>query len=689
MTRGIRTIIFAITFILLLIVFYFSTGDFFPKSSINVILFSALLMLSFVTLFLEHYFTSPTDVLASTIAILLLISPLKDHLSNYGIWYIIFWFYNALLLFIALLSLLLLDDNKSSSSLQNRTSFYLKQLATYFGNGKLLFFLLFILTMLFYIDSQSPSFLILFGYATVILLINPKKYLLSLRKASSDKQNDIGEIFRVLSKNVFLAKLYESIESVHKFDFVEFNYAFDDEGKYHKGLIIDTYFLNQEQWVKILSTRQMKQILGDESQNNNINSNVVYKLKAVNAPDFLAKFIGTIIEGSSIGKIRFEYNSKADISEGDLLQLSIGNKTVLYQIIQGHTTVEKLESKNEAGCIVGEAVQIGIWNNQLRSFEKFGWVPDINTPVFLASDIEPTTTVKGEYIIGTLSNTNYPVIINMADAISHHLAILGITGSGKSVFARNLIRQIMLDGTKLICVDFTNEYKNKFNDIPISSIINEPNATEMFDAIDVLSLELAKFKNQQDKTLIDEKQNLIKSKFYNSIKEFLESNQSITLFELPDVSNTTGILEYTKWFFKVLFDIARKENNFDKKICIVLEEAHTVIPEWNFIGISEKEASSLVNSIGQIALQGRKYNIGFIIVAQRTANVSKTILTQCNSIIAFKQFDRTSSEFLANYMGIDMVAALPNLQPRQSIAVGKGFRAGIPMIVQIPEIKEP
>ena len=123
----------------------------------------------------------------------------------------------------------------------------------------------------------------------------------------------------------------------------------------------------------------------------------------------------------------------------------------------------------------------------------------------------------------------------------------------------------------------------------------------------------------------------------------------------------------------------------DLKACGILT---TVIPEWNFIGVSEKKAQSLVNSIGQIALQGRKYKVGFIVIAQRTANVSKTVLTQCNSIIAFQQFDKTSSDFLSNYMGTAMVSALSNLKFRQAIAVGKAFKTGIPLIFEVPVINE-
>jgi DNA helicase HerA-like ATPase len=77
-----------------------------------------------------------------------------------------------------------------------------------------------------------------------------------------------------------------------------------------------------------------------------------------------------------------------------------------------------------------------------------------------------------------------------------------------------------------------------------------------------------------------------------------------------------------------------------------------------------------------------------MVIAQRTANVSKTVLTQCNSVVAFQQFDKTGADFLTNYMGSEMVGALPMLRPRQAIAVGKAFRSGMPTIFQVPDIAE-
>lgn len=689
MSKTQRITLFVSTSVMLFLIFYVSTGRIFPSSEQSIILLTALLMLSFVTLFLEHFFTTPTDVLASTISILLLMAPLHSQLSNLGLWYWIFFGYNLFLLLTSLTALLLLDAHKSSTALQNRLSSVLKRFSVSFGNGRFLFFALFLLTLVFYVDSQSNQFLVLAGYASAILLVDPKGFVLSAWRSRRVTGLDIGEIIGVQSRNTFLAKLYTERIPVRRFDLAEFRYSMDDGRRVFKGMIVDNYLLNEQQWIKILATEQILQALGSEPHSKINVANVVYKIDVHDAPEFLGRFVGVVIEHSSIMKVRFDYAGRTPVSEGNLLEAHVSGNQVLYQIVQGLTEIEALDQKNEAGLIVGEAIQLGIWDSDRLLFEKFGWVPEINVPLFLAPATPAFVSAPGEEQVGAIPGTNYPVLLNLRQAVTHHTAILGVTGSGKSVFCRNLLRKIIADGTKVICVDFTNEYRSKFPDLAPENVVPAARKDELFDAIDTLSMELEKFANQQNKQLIAGKMEVLKEGFYQAVKEFMQSEKPLALFELPDVSNTTGILEYTKWFFRGLFQIARQDANFGKQVCVVLEEAHTVIPEWNFIGVEERKAQSLVNSISQIALQGRKYNVGFIVVAQRTANVSKTVLTQCNTIVAFQQFDKTSADFLLNYMGTEMVAALPALRFRQAIAVGKAFRSGIPVIFEVPEIQEP
>jgi len=301
-----------------------------------------------------------------------------------------------------------------------------------------------------------------------------------------------------------------------------------------------------------------------------------------------------------------------------------------------------------------------------------------------ASDIKVPDFPYPNYELGRIPGTSLPSVLNLDDAISHHMALLGVTGSGKSFLAREIIDQIKID-TKIICIDFNNEFTSTLTSAP-SAIISEAKAREISEKIDWINVELEKFGNQQNKTQIATKQAEIQAALKEEIDSFLDDEAcNIKVFELPDVSNTTGILDYTKYFFKVLFETAKERQltGNQSKICVVLEEAHTIIPEWNFLGISDKSSQSLVNSIGQITLQGRKYGVGFLVIAQRTANVSKTVLTQCNTVVCFQAFDETSFNFLGNYVGRDMVQTLPNLKQYQAIIAGKAVKSNMPMIIDL------
>ncbi len=136
-------------------------------------------------------------------------------------------------------------------------------------------------------------------------------------------------------------------------------------------------------------------------------------------------------------------------------------------------------------------------------------------------------------------------------------------------------------------------------------------------------------------------------------------------------------------FLESVFIYAK--NHPGGRYCIVLEEAHTIFPETSFLGDLGDYGSNkgLVSKMGQIALQGRKYGVGLLIIAQRTANVSKTILTQCNTVICFQAFDETSFVFLGNYVGKDMAQALPNVKKYHAVVAGKAIKSNLPMIVDL------
>lgn len=647
---------------------------------------SGLLLLILLTLIDQPHFSKDSNIFLNSItagiSLLLVEDTNRDQL---------FWVFTFYVLYLAISSYILMWKRKNVLSEENEWVQFISRLNRIIGRPEAIFSAFFIWGAIKQF-GYTTNFNLLLLYWVAFVIFNIPNLAKAIEKLLSKKEDSrigiaLGSIFGVQSKNTFLVKLFEERPSTKLFDFVEFQYSIDQ--KVRKGLIVDVYLLNQEQWIKVLYNQEIDEVFNNENILTTHNSDVVYKI--VNPPenDYLDRLIGIVTENSTIGKIRFFYNSKVAINEGQLLQATVNNQKVLYQVVEGLTKIEQLERKNQSGFILGEAIQLGTWNNNKFRFEQFGWVPNINTPIYLAEDLANPQLEEGEYVVGHIPNSNYPVIINKELAITHHTAIIGVTGTGKSTFARNLIREFVKDpDTKVICVDFTKEYQGKFDDIGFQQIIPDERAETIFKGIDWLTLESEKFPNQQNKAGIKKVNGRIKLNYLKSIIEFIQSDNDLAIFELPDLSNTSGILEYTKNFFQNLFLVARERRSYGKKICVVLEEAHTVIPEWNFIGIAEKKSQSLVNNIGQIALQGRKYDIGFMVIAQRTANVSKTVLTQCNSIISFQEFDKTSSDFLANYFGDQISKVLPNLKFRQAIAAGKAFKSNVPMIFEVPLINE-
>lgn len=654
-----------------------------------VIVLSALVTLSFVTLLAEHYFSRPTDVVASTLSVLLLLSPIHPLLAETGGWYWALWIYNAVFLGFSLLSLLLLNQNQSASSIANRISRALYTASITFANGRVIWFSVFIVTTLFYVDNQSSLFVVLLVYAAVLLAVDPAKVLRVFRLPKVIPEEVVAEIFSVQSDSAFLARTFPGSPSIQRFDVVGFSSNAVKAGVWLTGVVLDTYQLNQQRWLRILTSDSFAELGEKTAPPQSIKDGAVYKLSPTGDIRLLQTLVGTVCEGADIQKIKFEYAFQVPVEEGELVEVETRSRRVLYQVVEGITETERLESRDEAGMIIGEAVQLGVWNHTSRRFDRFGWVPVMNSPVVKASPVEVPEPQANEYKVGEIPGTTFPVFIDLESAVTHHLAILGVTGTGKSVFARNLVRQIADHGTKVICVDFTNEYSQRLADLVKGTLIDDKTGAEMFKAIDQIGTELDEFANKRNKPLIASCEQILNKGFRQAIEAFVADDRRAVLFELPDVTNSTGILEYTKWFFKTLFQLAKEEAFHGRRICVVLEEAHTVVPEWNFLGVEDKRSSTVVNSISQIALQGRKYGVGFMVIAQRTANVSKTVLTQCNSVVAFQQFDKTSADFLANHMSSDYLATLTRLKSRHAIAVGKAFSSGTPMIFQVPEIEEP
>jgi len=70
-----------------------------------------------------------------------------------------------------------------------------------------------------------------------------------------------------------------------------------------------------------------------------------------------------------------------------------------------------------------------------------------------------------------------------------------------------------------------------------------------------------------------------------------------------------------------------------KPMALVCDEAHLYLPKKDEKNPVEQRA---VENFEKIAKEGRKYGVALLIVSQRPSDVSPTILSQCNNVVALR-----------------------------------------------------
>ena len=400
-----------------------------------------------------------------------------------------------------------------------------------------------------------------------------------------------------------------------------------------------------------------------------------------------SKLVGFVDADSTIGQLRFHAWNPADCYEGMLVWAWVGKERIYYQVAEGHTKEEGLES-NKHGYQLAEASQLGSLA-ATRGFVKHPWLPAMNTPVFSLPKgfgKDAITLTGKEFVYGTIPGTQIKVAGNFADMMEHHTAIIGVTGAGKTELAFDLLRHAVNENTKVICIDLTSRYEGKLADLsPVNLSITPALASELGQKL--FDTETGMYGAPNEKKALKGFADKLRADIGKTLEAFLTSaaaDQRLGIIKLDEISNTKATIFITEIYLTSLLHFARDKPDQCPRVLLVVEEAHTVMPETNSSGLGDFDSKGLVAKIAQIALQGRKYHIGLLVIAQRTANVSKTVLTQCNTIIAFTCFDATNLNFFENFFGTTHTATIPNLRFLQAIVFGKGVKSQRPVIVEIP-----
>lgn len=131
---------------------------------------------------------------------------------------------------------------------------------------------------------------------------------------------------------------------------------------------------------------------------------------------------------------------------------------------------------------------------------------------------------------------------------------------------------------------------------------------------------------------------------------------------LPVVTGTLARLLYNMQFWM--------ESNKRVPFTIICDEAHLYLPIKDEADAVQKQA---LYNFERIAKEGRKYGVSILAVSQRPADVSKTILSQCNNFVVLRLTNEKDKSVIKNLLPDSLkstIEFLPLLDVGEALVVG-------------------
>ncbi|MBW8241419.1 DUF87 domain-containing protein [Muricauda oceani] len=708
--------------------------------------FSGALLIILGKYIAEPFFSKPTDAIANSLALLITLLTITD--KSKFVFYEVVLAISFLVLFSSLLTIFLKNFEGEIVDKINRIAY---KFSTVVGNSRVLFSFIYIPAIYsYFLNIDNPdvvAFVVLLAFWICIVFFDiigkAVEFLGSLFK---NEKLDVEELGTAISCENPLLYHVEIDYLKHKKSSVTLGDLVTIENeKLSKsiGIIINKKQLLNKLWLEIylltdednepikipqnhrLAYDGLKSILKSLNSVSKINSldslPSTIKNKVTKSKLYLNRenFIGYIEKGSNINKIVFQHLGSNEINEGEIVTSTIYENETIYQLMDGLTGEEPLEFKDRYGYELAYARKLGFYDEDQHELKTRKWLPKIYEPVFGFSNgniSEEQLKNIAENSIGRLPGTNFHIPIkDYHSLVTHNTAILGILGIGKSRLTFELVKKLLdnIEDLKIVCIDITNEYmldsklpkyiddalikaddQNAFNSINATynhihidgqKQIPEKSGNQSLYRKEVKKDLINFFFNQEELPENFEFNNDKRVRIYNPDLHKASKGEKIGFNVIAtSMTQTEKTRIISEEILKVLMHYPPSENN-TARVLIVFEEAHSLIPEWN--SVANEGDKTAVNGTAKVLLQGRKYGLGSLIITQRTANISKSVLNQCNTIFALRVFDDTGKQFLENYIGTDYSNTLPTLEERQSIAVGKALKLKQPIIIQLNDMK--
>lgn len=395
--------------------------------------------------------------------------------------------------------------------------------------------------------------------------------------------------------------------------------------------------------------------------------------------------------------------------------------------------------------------RIGVDDNYIRGKVKI--LGDVNddlrlprTPVLPGTEIKLADAdvlkeifkVTNPIRLGTLVNQKeVEVNVDANPILSRHLAILAMTGAGKSNTVSVLIDQLLTYNVPVFVFDMHGEYKGaefpngnvnvikpkinpkymtfyeikKLVNIPSNGYIQErhfrrafKNAKKqiedgvahennflqlIYDILETDSLEEGSDKQIVDvMNKIDDSMDRYSNLFDQYTGNILTSIKKahVNVLDLSQVDESVAsvlvshILRNSLQRSKNAANSGNKQELLDNSVFYILEEAHILAPN--------KRDSDSKRWIQRVAREGRKFGLGLCLVSQSPKTVDHDALSQMNNMIILRLVepeDQRHVQSASESLSQDLINQLPSLNVGEAIVLG--LMTKVPTLVKIDKFQ--
>ena len=358
------------------------------------------------------------------------------------------------------------------------------------------------------------------------------------------------------------------------------------------------------------------------------------------------ELLGVAVENTEVADLEIELSRGASSEIGNVLLTHRDSETIYWQLTDATITLDSWPQDRQR-LVRASANQLGTWDPVASRFRRITHTPAASDIVLQAISDNATEIALGDdslhYEIGHMPRSNIPVGIDAAVLGRHHAAILGMTGTGKTHLSFALIEALVARGTRILCADLTGQYQARFNNAitlnhsGLRGFLGNPSAGDI------------------------------------AICDFTTASTSPVT---QAAALIYGVYEHVK-------QLSRLNPVSPARFVVVLEEAHNFIPE-GFI-INDWGLKAEAQQISKVFMEARKFGLGFLVITQRTAMITKSALSQCGTMFAFQTVDKTSHDFFEGLCSRSQIRTFPNLPDRTTLAMGRSISSDVPLVMQVSD----